>query len=260
MAVPMQDTDDFETEISSRLIALVLTIDEPGGSRRQSAESELGKAGLHGEFVQGYMKGDPSASQEYSEIKNLFLSKRGLTTGEIAVYAGHRRLWRRFLQSDYDYAMILEDDFRIIDMAAFQTAIIDCLSHPNAWGMVKYFDFKPKRIISQQKIGSTELVRYKYAASGAVCYLLNRAATERLLSRARFFRPVDEDFSWDWDLARSIWSVSPNPVSEAADELGGSLLEADRNTNKLNRNALRSVWYNFVQAYKQIRSLFNNIS
>lgn len=248
----MLDTDNSATSILPQLITLVLTVDKMGGSRRQNAENELQNAGLRGEFVEGYKKSDPLTSQEYSKIKNLIFSKRNLTAGEIAVYAGHRRIWRNFLQSGADVALIFEDDFEINNPDEFRPALEDCLSHKGEWGMVKFFDFKPKRIVRSNRIGNTSLVKYKYAASGAVAYLLNRDTAEKLLSRTKFFRPVDEDLSWSWELNLDIWSTDPNLVSEKSAELGGSLLESDRIANKKQDNVLRRIWDLFLQAYKQI--------
>ena len=115
-------------------------------------------------------------------------------------------------------------------------------------------------MLERRAIGSTGIVRYKYAASGAVAYLIDRKAAQKLLSRKRFFRAVDEDLSWPWELGLSIWSVSPNLVEEVSHNLGGSLLEMDRKSTKRRRNIARSLWGNVIQAYKLARSKAYNSS
>lgn len=79
-------------------------------------------------------------------------------------------------------------------------------------------------------------------------YMINRDAATKLLSRSRFFRAVDEDLSWPWELGLSVWSVSPNPVAEVSHTLGRSLLEADRKAGKRKKNIARSLWGNVIQA------------
>jgi len=234
------------------LLALVLTVDHPGGQRWQNAKHETEKVALLAEFVRGYGSDDPRAARDYSRVRNLLHCRRSLTSGEIAVYAGHRKMWRRLIDSGHDLALIIEDDLQIRDVPAFRRAIADCLTHSDDWDIIKFFDYRPKRVERQKSISGTRLVRYKYAASGAVCYLLSRDAAMRLLSRKAFFRPVDEDFSWHWELGLDIWSVDPNPVAEVADRLGGSLLEEGRIESRRIRRPVRALSDIFRQGYKQI--------
>ncbi len=238
----------------------VLTIEQKGGERRNHAIQQLSALGLRASFIQGFKKNDPSILSAYNGFLNRLLSKRSLTNGEIAVYCGHRKIWREFLSSDHAYALVFEDDFRVIDEEKFSRAIQDGLTQPQNWDILKFFDFKPKRVLERRAIGSTGIVRYKYAASGAVAYLIDRKAAQKLLSRKRFFRAVDEDLSWPWELGLSIWSVSPNLVEEVSHNLGRSLLEMDRKSTKRRRNIARSLWGNVIQAYKLARSKAYNSS
>jgi len=238
----------------------VLTIEEEGGPRRRNAIDELAAVGIRAEFVRGFRKDDPKIHGEYNWLINRVVGKRDLTSGEIAVYCGHRESWRRILSTRNTHALVLDDDFSVIDPKAFSTAITDAYENPTSWNVLKFFDFKPKRVLASRRIGSTNIVRYKYAASGAVAYLIDRNAATKMLSRKRFFRAVDEDFSWSWELDLCVWSVSPNLVAEVSDGLGGSLLEEDRLRNKRQRNILRSLWGNVIQAYKMIRSKLYNMS
>lgn len=239
----------------NQLSIFVLTIDPEGGKRRRSATRELERLGFQGSFVKGFKKTDPAILENYDARRNLLASKRSLTHGEIAVYCGHRAIWREFLKTESECALVLEDDFQIVDVDAFSNALNDCLAHRAEWGMIKFFDFRPKRVKRRKKLGRTEIVKYKYAASGAVAYLINRETANRLLARRKFFRAVDEDFSWEWEFDLNIWSVNPNIVSDGGDILGGSLLENDRIGRKRHRNVFRSLWGNVIQGYKLCRSL-----
>lgn len=254
----MEISDDTTQSLHERLPILILTIDEQDGARRQNAARETGKLGLPAAFVQGYSADDPAASTDYCTVRNLLLSRRSLTAGEIAVHAGHRKMWNELTRCGYDFALILEDDVLIHDAGLLMRSIVDCLAHPGEWEIVKFFDYKPKQIRKIKFLRDTRLVTYKYPASGAVCYLISRDAAKRLLSRRRFFRPVDEDFSWNWELGLDIWSVDANLVSEIADDLGGSLLERDRMASRRNRRTGRALWDIFLQGYKQVRARMYN--
>lgn len=237
----------------------ILTIDSEGGARRLNATRQLRELGLQEIFVAGYLKSDPGIRAEYNHWMNLLRSKRSLTEGEIAVYCGHRKVWREFLSSGHSHALVLEDDFCVTDAGRMKEAIRDALNHAHVWDILQFFDFRPKRVIECRQLDGTTVVRYKYAASGAVAYLISRKAARQLLRRKRFFRAVDDDFSWPWELDLTVWSVSPNLVTEISHELGGSLLEQERQTRRERRNVLRSLWGNVIQAYKLIRSFIYNL-
>jgi GR25 family glycosyltransferase involved in LPS biosynthesis len=249
MALPDRTPD------RSNLPVFVLTIDAEGGERRRSAERELARVGLAGQFMTGFHRDDPATFGEYSVRLNLLASKRSLTKGEIAVYCGHRAIWRKLLKSGAQSALVLEDDFKILDDDALRQALDDCLTHSTEWGMAKFFDFHPKPVKRRKMLGRTEIVRHEFVASGAVAYLINRETAQRFLSRARFFRPLDEDFSWRWELDLDIWSVLPNPVADGSEFVGGSLLEDGRAARKKSRNLARSIWGVFLEGYKRLRSV-----
>ena len=242
----------------SQLEALVLTIDAPDGPRRGNAARQLESLGIGYRFIEGVDGEAAEAKALYSPIRNLLLAKRSLTPGEIAVYAGHRRAWRHLVSTGNACALVLEDDFGFIDQSAFKASLVDCVGAPAGWDIVKFFDFRPKPIVSRASIGATELASYKYPASGAVAYLINATAARHLLARRRIFRPVDEDFAWCWPLAGRIWSVVPNPVVEISADLGGSTLEAGRQDIKKRDNPVRSLWGNVIQGVKQGRAMIGN--
>lgn len=237
----------------------VLTVEGENGKRRAHADNQLSSLGLTASFIRGFKKDDPSIYDQYDRLSNRLCSKRDLTSGEIAVYCGHRSIWRAFLSTPHSCALVFEDDFSVTDGHRFSAAVRDGIEHSDTWDILKFFDFKPKPVIESRMINSTRIVRYKYAAAGAVAYLIDRSAAEKLLSRDRFFRAIDEDFSWPWELGLSVWSVSPNLVEEVSHTLGGSLLEEDRLHRRRQKSVVRALWGNAVQTYKLIRSKIHNL-
>jgi GR25 family glycosyltransferase involved in LPS biosynthesis len=220
----------------------VLTLDSPFGARYRSAASQLARLPLDVTFVRGVRLADPSASPRYCRWRNMLFMKRPMTAGEVSVYLGHRRIWSRLLAAGHDLALVLEDDFQITDKASLLDSLADALTLPIDWDIVKLFDFKPKVAMQRWHAPRTEFVTYKYPPSGCVAYLIRAAAAARLLDRRQIYRPIDEDWSHPWESGLRIISVVPNPVTEAATLLGGSLLEADRQATKdRHRSILRSL-------------------
>ncbi|RWB20722.1 MAG: glycosyltransferase family 25 protein [Mesorhizobium sp.] len=234
----------------------VLTVEPPGGARRTHAANELGRVGISFDFVQGIDQNSADIDRAYSRLRNWALHKRSLTRGEISVYLGHRKIWQEALSRGLDFALIFEDDFKICNDEQFIQAINDAISHRGTWSIVKFFDFNHKKVVESVKIGATQLVGYKYPASGAVAYLINRQAAQSLLHRRHLFRPIDEDFSHPWEFSMRVWSTSPNLVDEVSFQLGGSILERERCDLRRKRVVIRSIWGNFLQARKLVRSLW----
>lgn len=53
--------------------------------------------------------------------------QRSLSHGEIAVYCGHRRIWRRFLGSG---DLVVEDDFFALDRQRFRQVLAEVVATP----------------------------------------------------------------------------------------------------------------------------------
>lgn len=222
------NTTPIATQPCPRLPCFVLTIDSPIGVRYRSAARQLAPLPFDVTFVRGVRLSAPTQSVRYSVWRNSLFMKRPMTAGEVAVYLGHRRIWGRILAAGHDLALVVEDDFLIHDEAALLTAVADADKLPIDWDIVKFFDFRPKAVIRRWRTPRTEFVAYKYPSSGCVAYLIRAAAAARLLDRRAIYRPIDEDWSHPWESGLRIISVAPNPVTEAATLLEGSLLESER--------------------------------
>lgn len=233
----------------------VLTLDSPFGARYRSAAGQLATLPFDVSFVRGVRLAAPRASPRYCGWRNRLFMKRPMTAGEVSVYLGHRRIWGRLLAAGHDLAFVLEDDFVVRDRETLLAALNDARAIPIDWDIVKFFDFKPKLVIQRWQTTRTEFVTYKYPPSGCVAYLIRAEAAARLLERRRIYRPIDEDWSHPWELGLRIVSVMPNPVTEAAGLLGGSLLEVDRRATKDRyRSVLRSLYGMALTVAKNARA------
>ena len=235
----------------------VLTLDSPGGRRYESASKQLARFSIQPKFVNGIRFEAGETAPQYSPWLNMLCMKRRMTQGEISVYLGHRKIWEQILSDGNEMAMVFEDDFFIRNDRCFMQAIADAASFSHYWDIVKFFDFRPKRIIQSYRVNETDFVLHKYTGSGCVAYLIKAKKAATLLNQGRIFRPIDEDWSYPWEHNLRILSVHPNPIIEIAPELGGSLLECERmQMKKSSRNWIRSIYGNALTINKNSRSLF----
>lgn len=243
------------TRVPAVLPCYVLTLDSPLGVRYRSAARQLARLPLDVTFVPGVRLDYPARAPRYSAWRNRLFMKRPLTGGEVGVFMGHRRIWGRLLAAGHELALVFEDDFLIQDEPALLAAIADSSALPLAWDIVKLFDFKPKVPVRRWQAGRTEFVAYKYPPSGCVAYLIRASAAARLLERRTIYRPIDEDWSHPWESGLKIISVAPSPVTEVAVNLGGSLLEADRQAMKgRSRSVVRSLHGGLLTLVKNARA------
>lgn len=249
-----QTSNSTPDSLDIALAVLVITVKPEGHPRRVHARHELDGLGLDGRFVEGATGEDLDALALYSPRRNALFAKRSMSAQEIACYASHRRAWRALLASADEHALILEDDFHAIDPAALRRVLSDCIAGASRWDVVKFFEYSRKPVWRRKRLGSTELVGFKYPSSGAVGYLVSRKAASRLLSRERIFRPVDEDISWTWEFGLRIWSTPSNMVEDVSVALGGSQIELGRDRIKSWRNPLRPVWWGVLQTWKLVRA------
>lgn len=230
-----------------------LTIDPEHGTRRAHVIAEFARLGYDFQFIEGVGKNAPELAGLYSRWRNLLWTKRSLTGGEIACYYGHRKAWQALIDSGAPLGLITEDDFSVINDAAFHD-VMENATDSTQWDILKLFDIRPKKIVRTQRWHGLDIVEYKYPASGNQAYFLTRKAAQKLLARKHIFRAVDEDFSHAWEFDLRILSVHPFIVTEISDSVGGSNLETMRSALRKNKNTLRSLWGMVLQAGKQMRA------
>ena len=234
----------------------VLTLAANSESRQANCRLQLDALGASWQFVYGVLANEPIVDEAYAPLQNRLLCKRPMTQGEISVYLGHRKIWRAFLASDAQLALVLEDDFSIKDRQQFQSVIEDAAAASFRWDVIKLYESQYKPVCGSFRSNRTEFVFYSYPTWGMVAYLINRRAAERLLKRPRVFRPIDDDLAQPWEFGLRVFSAVPSPVDEIAPSLGGSLLEQQRSASqKTHRNLVSSLHGNALMAYKHLRAV-----
>ncbi|MEL6920008.1 MAG: glycosyltransferase family 25 protein [Pseudomonadota bacterium] len=232
------------------------------GSPRERVEHALRQTEAYREIwdisvIDGYTPDDDIVSDLYDAQSNQWLCKRPMSSGEVAIYASHRKAWQTLLASGEDAALLLEDDFTFKD----PTPAKELTKHWDAAAasdhlldMVKLFDFerhRPRVEIASLDIGPLRASRWRDPTAGAVAYVFTKKAASNLLSRRRVFRPVDEDMKYFWELDLNIWSVRDGGIEEASEALGGSIVGGQR-TRLRKSTRFRSLYGNLLTAHRKI--------
>lgn len=231
----------------------VLTGPASNPLRLESVRRQCEAVGLKYEIVTGFGASDPVIARRYSRWRNLIFNKRSLSQSEVAAYLGHKRIWEKIISEGLQTALVLEDDFQFAapETAAHDLSIAFALAAK--WDVVKLFDFKQLDPKVRFTFKGLNFAVHERPNSGMVGYFASARFCSQLLASPHVFRPVDEELRYWFKHRVTICSIVPSIITDASAELGGSVIDPDRQAVKRKRNYLRSVWGNFITLYINIR-------
>lgn len=138
--------------------------------------------------------------------------------GELGCYLSHVQAMRRFLETDRDFVLIMEDDLRLgSDLPAVVDALI---AQADQWDMVML-----SGIHSSSKLTLRQLTRgYRLAVSliryaGASCYLVNRHAAQIYVDGLLpMSLPYDHEYDRAWAWRLKCRAVAPAPCKHSFED------------------------------------------
>ena len=146
-----------------------------------------------------------------------------LTIGEIGCHLSHVECWRRIITDKLDFAIILEDDLVLDDQFPHAIGAIEQFTHSNEWDYIKLANpFKKRPYQTRTALDRFTLVNYPKAPTGTVAQAVSFQGAETLLShRPPFFRAIDVDLQWEWELGIKVQGLVPYVanVSDAESEI-----------------------------------------
>lgn len=175
-------------------------------------------------------------------------------TGEIGCALSHQKALSAFLETDLEYALILEDDVEF-SPPLLQKIIGSAIQMPEYWDVLA-LQLNHRGLPSTQWVldeaSGSHLVKYygHIVESGAYC--VNRKAAHLYL--AKFFPillPFDYFFTREWEFGLKFRGVEPRPVEQVlpysyidnTDILKQNLFKNDSTRTLLSR--LSKYWFNF---------------
>jgi glycosyl transferase family 25 len=101
--------------------------------------------------------------------------------GKLGVYASHTRVWKEFIRSDYEFALIFEDDVVFHDN--FVEALSAAYQAQNHWHIVRFNCVRAKLPIQQGVVGQWRLNAYMGPFTGNAAYLIRKDIATKLVSQ-----------------------------------------------------------------------------
>lgn len=161
-----------------------------------------------------------------------------LTPGEIACFLSHRKAWQTLVDSEEEWALILEDDANVLKenkaLITFTSWIpsgVELILCANSEGLAYCSVDRPilHTTYEQKDISLGKIFDQSHATSGAAAYFLHKRAAKRLLEQSNnFYIPADDFLFSRHSPARkacSAYFMSPC-IAVPKDEV--SFLQADK--------------------------------
>ena len=220
--------------------------------RLQNATTQLGQQGFPFVRFAAYDgRGKPlSEFNNYNDTKANQIMGRSLISSELGCYLSHVGCVQRFLETDADYLIVLEDDLKIVeDFANTVKYILDYLDQHKEldWYLINLGAKKRKLSRHIASIRSYDLVRAYYFPIRTIGLIWSKKGAETFLREGQeMYAPIDNFLqSWLSQNGRglSVWKPLVYPGGFISDIDGGG---NSGNINKA-RNAKedRSISYSF---------------
>ncbi|WP_306522972.1 glycosyltransferase family 25 protein [Rheinheimera sp.] len=160
----------------------------------------------------GRVMSEQELNQYYSLELNKKLYHKILRPGEKGCYISHIWCWQQIVAQQLDFAIILEDDFILqCDLAALVDAIRQ-LQQP--WHYLKLaMPNKQQPVLQREPMAhGFSLVHYQKMPVSTVAQAVSLAGAQLLLDKMQpFYRPVDVQLQYSFDLGIEVMGVQPLP-------------------------------------------------
>lgn len=219
--------------------------------RRALCEAELNKYGIEFERVAGVYGKDLSADEVariYDAKRNAKSYKKVLGLGELGCYLSHIKCWQKIVDEKLDYAVILEDDFKLdSSFEHFQTV----LSQLQNWDYMRIaYSSRNVPIVDRQAINDEyDLVYYKKVPINTLAQVVSFNGAKKLLQHSKtIFRPVDVDMKHQWEKDIYVIGIDPPLIKDRYD-FESEIIRTDKSSGRESKGA---VWKNlrYVVDYK----------
>jgi len=159
----------------------------------------------------------------YDENQNKKHYKKSLSLGEIGCYLSHIKCWQKVVDEKLDYAIILEDDFKLTESFGDFKSIFEHLTN---WDYVR-IAFSSRNVPIVKRMPVTEnydLVHYAKVPINMLGQAISLQGAQKLLNNTqKIFRPVDVDIKHYWEKDIEILGITPPLIREQnnfASEIG----------------------------------------
>ena len=202
--------------------------------RLANSAAQLGNQGIPFEridAVDGWELPESEIARAYDVEENRRRARHPLVRPEIGCYLSHINAWRRIAEGSAEGGFVFEDDFRAADDLGKILALLS--KDHRDWDMVKLFTLDPDpKCVDRRTLGSVHEIVVPYRIpSCTIGYGLTREVARRLAHLAiPFFRAVDEDHKFFWELGLRVALVLPGPVTVGDQQTVTGTIGTERRT------------------------------
>ncbi|SES66763.1 glycosyltransferase family 25 protein [Thalassotalea agarivorans] len=228
-------------------------------SRWQQVTSRLSQLNLEHQrvsAVDGKTLQVEDISQVYSATLNKSLFRYDLTLGEIGCYLSHRHIWQTMVDQQIPYAVILEDDINIQTEFAH---VLDMLVQYSDWELVKLGDDRDLPFYQQHSEAPFIWGNYKKIPNCTLAYAISLSAAKKLLSREKFYRPIDIDMQFPTKLSLNVLGLKPYAVSPNLD-FDSEIVAINKGKHKGNTSFWRNLKYRIMLAWQRKKYTSGNLN
>lgn len=195
--------------------------------------------------VYGKDLSEQQITEFYDSARNAVGYKKPLGVGELGCYLSHIKCWQKIIEEELDYALILEDDFKLTESFKDFERVFSDLAN---WDYVRIaYTTRNSGVSERAKINDDyDLVYYKKVPINTLAQAVSYAGAQKLLANSkRVFRPIDVDMKHYWEKDINVLGIDP-PLIKAHNDFGSEIDKISGPvTRKGNTNFLRNLKYVF---------------
>tara|TARA_B110001450_G_C17650698_1_gene493146 strand:- start:989 stop:1753 length:765 start_codon:yes stop_codon:yes gene_type:complete len=183
--------------------------------RKKSVEQELLKTNIPFEFVSAVDK--TSLSSIKHKVKNKY--KKKLNPAEIGCYLSHIKIKKLFLKSNYNFAIILEDDIKLLnDFDEIVKKAIKqrlTITKKHQWDVLKLKSYGHKKLIKINNIDNKYSLFGGGVAITTLAAIWTRKGAELFIENSKekenfiIEMPIDCALQKPWKYNLKIYNISP---------------------------------------------------
>jgi len=159
--------------------------------------------------IEGAMLSENELTKHFDYELNKLQYHKTLTSGEIGCYHSHQLVWKRIVDEQLDFAIVLEDDFVLNEG---MDELLTSLAHISVpWDYIKLSESPEKRKeIASFAVNQFRMVSYNKIPAGTVAQAVSLNGAYKLLRASESFgRPVDIDLQYWWENQIKVFGFKP---------------------------------------------------
>ncbi|SMM97772.1 Beta-1,4-galactosyltransferase [uncultured Candidatus Thioglobus sp.] len=187
--------------------------------RLESVTKNLDNIGLEFEIIKAVNGKEITLPHpDFSQISYQLMHGKRPNLGELGCYFSHIKTLEKFLQTNEEFALILEDDIEAIEQ--IPTLINQAIKYQQHWDILHLSGFHSGTPIKFKKLSEKHFLTINLTRQGGSgAYVINRKGAKALIKHLLPMRlPYDHAFDREWLFGiKSLW-MQPFPVNQRFDD------------------------------------------